>query len=99
MKTDGEIATDPRHVTAASCRLIDLFYDAQFKFFFTAHELNWTCVNSRNGMRVVRGSISCDPIQPNPSADRPNPTRPNTADNEAYSLVVTIFIHRTISYF
>ena len=40
MKTDGEIATDPRHVTVASCRLIDLLYDAQFKFFFTAHELN-----------------------------------------------------------
>jgi len=40
MKTDGEIATDPRHVTAASCRLIDFLYDAQFKFFFTAHELN-----------------------------------------------------------
>jgi len=25
--------------------------------------------------RVVHGSILCDPIQPNPSADRPNPTQ------------------------
>ena len=37
MKTDGEIAIDPRHVTAASYRLIDLLYDAQFKFFFSQH--------------------------------------------------------------
>ena len=28
--------------------------------------------------RVVHESILCDPIQPNPSADWPNPTRPNT---------------------
>jgi len=44
-------------------------------FFFTAHELNWTCVNSRNGMRVVRGSISCDPIQPISWQTQPNPTQ------------------------
>ena len=27
--------------------------------------------------RVVHGSILCDPSQPNPSADWPNPTQPN----------------------
>ena len=49
-------------------------------------------------LRVVHGSILCDPIQSNPSADHwPNPTQPttsgkiwtqpNTANNGAYSLV------------
>jgi len=31
--------------------------------------------------RVVIGSILCDPIQPNLSADWPNPTQPNTTNN------------------
>ena len=30
--------------------------------------------------RVVHGSILCDPIQPNPSPDWPNPTQPNTTN-------------------
>jgi len=30
--------------------------------------------------RVVHGSILCDPIQPTPSADWPNPTQPNTTN-------------------
>jgi len=29
--------------------------------------------------RVVHGSILCDPIQPNPSADGPNPIQPTTS--------------------
>ena len=29
--------------------------------------------------RVVHGSIFCDPTQPNPSIDRPNPTRPTAS--------------------
>jgi len=51
--------------------------------------------------KVVHGSILCDPNQPNPSADwpnplevgkfEPNPTRPNTTTNGAYSLAVTYF--------
>ena len=61
--------------------------------------------------RVVHGSILCDPIQPNPSADWSNPTQPttsgeiwtqpNTTNNGAYSLVATYFIPYTeiISYF
>ena len=40
----------------------------------------------------------CDPIQPNPSADWPNPTQPSTTNNGAYSLVVTYFIHRTYQF-
>ena len=58
---------------------------------------------------VAHGSILCDPIQPNPSTDWPNPTQPsplqvkkiganptqpNTTNNKACSLVVTYFIHR-----
>jgi len=57
---------------------------------------------------VVHGSILRDPIQPNLSADwpnpiqptttgkiwtRPDPTRPNTTNNGAYSLTVKYFIH------
>jgi len=36
-------------------------------------------------LRVVHGSISCDP------------TQPNTANNEAYSLVVTYFYTQNLS--
>jgi len=56
---------------------------------------------------VVHGSILCDPIQPNPSADWPNPTQlttggkiwtqPNTTNNRAYSLVVTYFYTQNLS--
>jgi len=35
-------------------------------------------------IRVVHGSILCDPIQPNPSADWPNPTQPNTTNKFNY---------------
>jgi len=61
-------------------------------------------------IRVVRGSILCDPTQPNPSADDstqpnplqvekfgPNPTQPNTTNNGAYSLVVTYFYTKNLS--
>ena len=34
--------------------------------------------------RVVHGSILCDPIQPNPSSDWPNPTQP-TASGEIWT--------------
>ena len=47
--------------------------------------------------RVVHGSILCDSIQFNPSADWPNPTQPNTTNNEAYSLVVTYFYTQNLS--
>ena len=55
--------------------------------------------------RVVHGSILCDPIQPNPSADWPNPahykwkiwTQPNTPNNGAYSFVVAYFYTRNLS--
>jgi len=30
-------------------------------------------------LRVVHGSILCDPVQPNPSSDWPNPTQPTTS--------------------
>jgi len=53
----------------------------------TASELNRPTAH-----RVVSGSILCDPIQPNPSADWPNPihykwenldpTRPNPTTNK-----------------
>jgi len=61
-----------------------------------------TDVNDRFGfctrprpVSVVDVSIMCDPIQPNPSADRPNPTQPNTTNDGAHSLVVALLIHRT----
>ena len=50
---------------------------------------DWRVHCVKRCIRVVRGSILCDPIQPNPSADRPDPTRgqmetnwtrPNTTD-------------------
>jgi len=62
--------------------------------------------------RVVHGSILCDPIQPNTSADwpnpthykwknldqtRPNPIQPNTTNNRAYSLVLTYFYTQNLS--
>jgi len=57
--------------------------------------------------RVVHGSILCDPIQPGPSAEWPNPThykwktvdptQPNTTNNGAYSLVVTYFYTENLS--
>jgi len=40
------------------------------------------------GNRVVHGSILCDPIQPNPSADWPNPTQP--MDNSAVEYGTTL---------
>ena len=55
-------------------------------------------VHTVHHTRLVHGSILCDPIQSNPSADwpnllqvekfGPNPTQPNTTNNGAYSLVV-----------
>ena len=64
------------------------------------------CGNAR-WSRVVRGSILCDPIQPNVSADWPNPTQPtksgknwtqpDTANSGAYSLVVTYFYTHNLS--
>jgi len=67
----------------------------------------------RRRPRVVHGSILCDPIQPNPSADWPNlthykgknldptrhPTQPNTTNNRAYSLAVTYFYTQNLSVF
>ena len=52
-------------------------------------------------LRVVHGSILCGPIQPNPSADRPNPTQSTTSGkiwtqsnttnkNKTYILVATV---------
>jgi len=66
----------------------------------------------RRYLIVVHGSILCDPIQPNPSADLPNPTRlitsgkiwiqadptyPNTTNNGVYSLLMTYFHTQTLS--
>ena len=48
---------------------------------------------------VVRGSILCDPTQLNPQQVekfRPNPTRPNTTNNGAYSSVVTYFYTQSL---
>ena len=52
----------------------------------------WICIT------VVHGSILCDPIQPNPSADwlnptqaekfGPNPTQPNTTNNDRFPVPV-----------
>jgi len=57
--------------------------------------------------RVVHGFILCDPIQPNPSTDWPNPThckwknldptQPNTTNSGAYSSVVTYFYTQNLS--
>ena len=49
--------------------------------FSSVHVL-WTNLKPRSQhihwtQRVVHGSILCDPIQPNPSADWPNPTKSN----------------------
>jgi len=51
--------------------------------------------------------FSCDPIQPNPSADWPNPTQPSTsgknwtqpstANSGTYSLIVTYFYTQNLS--
>jgi len=41
-------------------------------------------------IRVVHGSILCDPIQPNPSADWPNPTQSTKKVNVAYTRLPSI---------
>jgi len=43
------------------------------------HGPRWLRDRDDKCRRVVRGSILCDPIQPNPSADWPNPTQPTTS--------------------
>jgi len=56
---------------------------------------DWLVYCVKRCIRVVRGSIVCDPIQPNLSADRPDPTRgqmekiwtrPNTTDKFSSTL-------------
>ena len=70
--------------------------------------ISWTickqsAARSRQIPRVVHGSILCDPIQPNPTHYKwkkfgPNPTRLNTTNNGAYSLVVTYFYAQNFIY-
>jgi len=57
------------------------------------------CRLSNCDCRVVRGSILCDPTQPNPLQVEKfgrNPTQPNTTNNGAYSLVVTYFYTKNL---